>query len=59
LAAPRTDTRLRDEFLDGETFYMIKEVPILIERWRWHYNHTRPHRSLGYRTRHPRRAAAR
>ena len=43
------NARLRDEFLDGEIFYTLKEAQVLTERWRWHYNHVRPHRSLGYR----------
>ena len=27
----------------------LKEVQVLTERWRWQYNHVRPHQSLGYR----------
>ena len=41
--------KLRDELLNGETFYSLKEAQILIERWRQHYNTIRPHSSLGYR----------
>ena len=41
--------KLRDELLNGEIFYTIKEAEVLIEQWRWHYNHIRPHSSLGYR----------
>ena len=41
--------KLRDEFLNGEIFYTLLEAKVLIERWRWHYNHERPHSSLGYR----------
>ena len=41
--------RLRDEFLNGELFYTLKEAQILIEQWRIHYNTIRPHSSLGYR----------
>ena len=37
------------EFLDGEIFYTLKEVQVLTERWRWQYNHVRPHQALGYR----------
>ena len=37
---------LRDEFLNGEIFYTIKEAEILIEQWRVHYNTVRPHSSL-------------
>ncbi len=41
--------KLRDELLNGEIFYTLKEAQILIERWRIHYNTIRPHSSLGYR----------
>ena len=41
--------RFRDEFLNGELFYTLKEAQILIEQWRIHYNTIRPHSSLGYR----------
>ena len=41
--------KLRDELLDGEIFYSLKEAQTLIERWREHYNTIRPHSSLGYR----------
>jgi len=41
--------KLRDELLDRELFYNLKEAQILIERWRVHYNTVRPHSSLGYR----------
>lgn len=41
--------RLRDEFLNGEVFYTLKEAQVLIEGWRHHYNHIRPHSSLGYK----------
>lgn len=41
--------RLRDEFLNGEIFHTLTEVRVLIEDWRVHYNHIRPHSSLGYR----------
>jgi Integrase core domain len=30
----------------GETFYSLKEVQVLAERWRIHYNTVRPHASL-------------
>jgi len=39
--------KMRDQFLNGELFYTLKEAQILIERWRIHYNTVRPHRSLG------------
>ena len=41
--------KLRDELLNGEIFYTMKEAQILIEEWRRHYNEVRPHSSLGYR----------
>ncbi len=41
--------RLRDELLNGEIFYTLKEARVLIESWRRHYNAVRPHSSLGYR----------
>ena len=41
--------KLRDELLNGEIFYTLKEATIMIERWRVHYNTKRPHTSLGYR----------
>ena len=43
------NARLRDELLDGEIFYTLKEAQIVIESWRRHYNTVRPHASLGYR----------
>ena len=39
---------MRDELLNGEIFYTLKEAVIMIERWRIHYNTVRPHSSLGY-----------
>ena len=41
--------KLRDELLNGEIFYTLKEAKVLIERWRQEYNRLRPHSSLGYR----------
>ena len=41
--------KLRDELLNGEIFYTLKEAKIVIEAWRRHYNAIRPHSSLGYR----------
>ena len=43
------NARFRDELLNGELFYSLKEAQILIEEWRIHYNTVRPHSSLGYR----------
>lgn len=41
--------KLRDELLNGEIFYSLKEAQVLIEQWRRHYNEVRPHSSLGYK----------
>jgi hypothetical protein len=41
--------KLRDEYLNGEIFYSLKEAQVVIEQWRVHYNTQRPHSSLGYR----------
>ena len=43
------NSKMRDEFLNGEIFYSLKEVRVLAERWRVYYNTQRPHSSLGYR----------
>ena len=43
------NARFRDELLDGEIFYSLREAQILIEQWRRHYNTVRPHSALGYR----------
>jgi len=43
------NSKLRDEFLNGEIFFSIKELRVLAERWRVHYNTIRPHSSLRYR----------
>ena len=47
------NSKLRDEFLNGEIFYSITELRVLAEHWRIHYNTVRPHSSLGYRTTGP------
>ena len=41
--------RLRDEYLNGETFYTLKEAQVFLDQWRYHYNHIRPHTNLGYK----------
>ena len=43
------NARLRDELLNGEIFYTLREAQIVIESWRRHYNAIRPHTSLGYK----------
>jgi transposase InsO family protein len=41
--------KFRDELLNGEIFYTLKEAKTLIEKWRTEYNTFRPHSSLNYR----------
>jgi transposase InsO family protein len=41
--------KLRDECLNGEIFYSLKEAQVVIEQWRIEYNTKRPHSALGYR----------
>ena len=43
------NARFRDELLNGEIFYTLKEAQIIIEEWKKHYNTKRPHSALGYR----------
>jgi transposase InsO family protein len=43
------NARRRDELLDEEIFYSLKEAKIVVESWRRHYNTVRPHGSLGYK----------
>jgi hypothetical protein len=37
------NARLRDELLDGEIFYSLREAQTVIESRRRHYNRIRPH----------------
>ena len=39
--------KMRDQLLNGELFYTLKEAQIIIERWRIHYNTVRPQSRLG------------
>jgi len=41
--------KLRDELLNGEIFYTLKEAQVMVARWRQDYNTIRPHSSLGYK----------
>ncbi len=41
--------KLRDECLNGEIFYTLREAQVVIEWWRQHYNQVRPHSALGYK----------
>ena len=43
------NSTLRDELLNGEIFYTLKEAKVVIEGWRRHHNTQLPHSSLGYR----------
>lgn len=45
----RFNGKLRNELLNSEIFYTLKEAKIVIANWRRHYNTVRPHSSLGYR----------
>jgi hypothetical protein len=38
--------KLRNECLNGEIFYSLKEAQVVIERWRVEYNTRRPHSAL-------------
>ena len=40
--------KLRDELLNREIFYTLREAQVIIERLRQEYNTYRPHSSLGY-----------
>lgn len=42
--------RFRDELLNREIFYSVKEARVLVEDWRLEYNNHRPHSGLRYRT---------
>ena len=42
--------KLRDEVLNREVFYSIKEAKVIVEGWRLEYNNHRPHSGLGYMT---------
>lgn len=41
------NARFRDELLNSEIFYSLREAQILIEEWRKHYKTKRPHSALG------------
>jgi transposase InsO family protein len=41
--------KLRDECLNGEIFYSLKEAQVVVGMRHKHYNTIRPHNSLGYR----------
>jgi transposase InsO family protein len=41
--------KLRDEFLNGEIFYSLREAQAIIEQWRVDYKTRWPHSALVYR----------
>jgi len=43
------NARLRDELLNGDIFYTLKEARIIVENWHRYYNTVRPQGSLGYK----------
>jgi putative transposase len=43
------NARFRDELLNGEIFYSLKEAQVIFEQWRRFYNTKRPHSALSYR----------
>jgi transposase InsO family protein len=45
----RFNGKLRDELLNREIFYSLKEAQVLVEMWRRERDTIRPHSSLGYR----------
>ena len=50
--------QLRDECLNGEIFYSLKEATVVIEQWRNQYNTVRPHSSLNHRPPAPQTSTA-
>ncbi len=43
-------SRFGDELLKREAFTSLLEAKVLVEEYRRHYNHDRPHSALGYQT---------
>jgi len=43
------NSKMRDEFLNGEIFDTMWEVEVLTKEWVREYNTKRPHSSIGYR----------
>jgi len=44
------NSRLRDEFLNRESFASVLEAKVLGKEYRQNYNHQRPHSALDYQT---------
>ena len=42
--------KLRDDVLNREVFYSVKEAKVIVEQWRLEYNNHRPHSGLYYMT---------
>ena len=42
--------KFRDEILNREIFYSVKEAKVIVESWRLEYNNHRPHSGLDYMT---------
>lgn len=40
--------RFRDECLNQELFWSVREAQVIADAWRYHYTWKRPHSSLGY-----------
>ena len=43
-------SRLRDEYLDGEVFWGVRDARVGLSSYRWYFNTERLHSSLGYLT---------
>ncbi|GKS69670.1 hypothetical protein W03_16740 [Nitrosomonas sp. PY1] len=43
------DGTLRDNLLNGEIFYGVREAQAIVDQWIREYNTIRPHSSLGYK----------
>ena len=42
--------RFRDECLNRELLWILSEARVVVEDYRHHYNHSRPHSKLGYQS---------
>ena len=42
--------KLRDELLNRELFLSLAEARYVLDEWRSHYNHIRPHSGIGWQT---------
>jgi len=46
--------KLRDELLNREVFYNLREAKVVIEKWWQRYNTVRPYSSVDYQPQHQR-----